>query len=73
MVISIITKEDLHLNLDDYKLIYEIFGMGAVEVDEHHLVLKTDDVLDVKDSTNVISESVDNIWDYVNYMSQMVA
>lgn len=73
MVISIICKEDLHLNLDDYKLIYEIFGMGVIEVDEHHLLLKTDDVTDVTDKTNVISESVENIWDYVAYMSQMAA
>lgn len=73
MVISIITKEDLHLNLDDYKLIYEIFGMGVIEVDEHHLLLKTNDVTDVTDKTNVISESVNNIWDYVTYMSQMAA
>ena len=73
MVISIVCKEDLHLELKDYEIIYNIFKMAAVEVDAHHLVLKTDDVLDVTDVTNVISESVVNIWDYVDYMSQMVA
>ena len=72
MVISIITKEDLHLELKDYETLYNIFKMGVIEVDEHHLVLKTDDVLDVTNVTNVISEYVNNIWDYVDYMSQMV-
>ena len=71
MIISIYTKESLHLKLEDYEFIYNIFKMAAVEVDEHHLVLKTDDVMDITNSTNVISESVENIWDYVDYMSQI--
>jgi hypothetical protein len=73
MVISIVCKEDLHLELKDYESLYKIFKMGVIAIDEHHLVLKTDDVVDVTDETNVISESVNNIWDYVAYMSQMAA
>ena len=74
MVISIICKDDLHLNFDEIKYISKIFGgMGVSVIDEHHLVLKTDDILEITDDTNIISESVESIWDYVEYMSQMVA
>ena len=73
MVISIICKDDLHLNFDEIKFIYEKFGMGVVVIDSNHLVLKTDDVIKITEDTNIISESVQNIWDYVAYMSQMAA
>jgi hypothetical protein len=73
MVISIICKTPLNLDINDYEYISKKFGMGVVVIDEHHLVLKTDDAIKITEDTNIISESVQNIWDYVEYMSQMVA
>ena len=73
MVISIICKTPLNLNLDDIEYIYKKFGMGVSVISENHLVLKTDDILEITEDTNIISESVESIWDYVAYMSQMAA
>lgn len=73
MVISIVCKDDLHLELKDFEYIYKKFKMGVIVINSHHLVLKTDDVIEITEDTNIISESVQNIWDYVEYMSQMVA
>ena len=73
MVISIICKEDLHLELNDYEKLYNLFGMGVIVINRHHLILKTDDVFEIDDSTNIISESVESIWDYVAYISQIAA
>ena len=73
MVISIICKDDLHLSFDEIKYISKIFGMGVSVISKNHLVLKTDDILEIAEDTNIISESVESIWDYVAYMSQMAA
>ena len=73
MVISIICKDDLHLNFDEIKFIYEKFGMGVIVESKNHLVLKTDDILEITEDTNIISESVESIWDYVAYISQIAA
>ena len=73
MVISIICKTPLNLDFNDYEYISKKFGMGVVVIDSNHLVLKTDDILEIAEDTNIISESVENIWDYVTYMSQMAA